>query len=70
MKSVIDKSSDKSIDWEVDSAALADWNVGRSPEPRCLAVLKENGLTADHIGRKVYFVDLFGFFSKLNYSCY
>jgi low molecular weight phosphotyrosine protein phosphatase len=61
MKSVIAKSNDHSIDWEVDSAALADWNVGRSPEPRCLAVLKENGLTSEHIGRKVTTEDFYKF---------
>lgn len=41
------------LNWYVDSAALADWNVGYSPEPRCIAVLGENGLTSDHIARQV-----------------
>uniref|UniRef100_A0A023EH40 Low molecular weight phosphotyrosine protein phosphatase n=1 Tax=Aedes albopictus TaxID=7160 RepID=A0A023EH40_AEDAL len=40
-------------DWTVDSAALADWNVGRSPEERCLAVLRENGLDSEHVGRQI-----------------
>lgn len=44
---------DKSLDWVVDSAGIANWNVGRSPEPRCLFVLHENGLTSNHIGRQV-----------------
>jgi low molecular weight phosphotyrosine protein phosphatase len=61
MKSVIAKSENESVDWEVDSAALADWNVGRSPEPRCLAVLRENGLTLDHVGRKITTEDFFTF---------
>uniref|UniRef100_A0A8D8KQG5 Low molecular weight phosphotyrosine protein phosphatase n=1 Tax=Culex pipiens TaxID=7175 RepID=A0A8D8KQG5_CULPI len=41
------------LDWTVDSAAIATWNVGRSPEPRCLAVLRENGLDSDHVGRQI-----------------
>uniref|UniRef100_A0A182T701 acid phosphatase n=1 Tax=Anopheles maculatus TaxID=74869 RepID=A0A182T701_9DIPT len=40
-------------DWHVDSAALREWNVGRRPEDRALAVLAENGLTSDHIGRLI-----------------
>lgn len=43
----------ENLDWTVDSAALADWNVGRSPEERCLAVLRENGLDLEHIGRQI-----------------
>ncbi|XP_320059.5 low molecular weight phosphotyrosine protein phosphatase 1 isoform X2 [Anopheles gambiae] len=40
-------------DWYVDSAALREWNVGRGPEERALAVLAEHGLTSDHIGRLI-----------------
>ncbi|XP_062540189.1 low molecular weight phosphotyrosine protein phosphatase-like [Armigeres subalbatus] len=43
----------ENLDWTVDSAALADWNVGRQPEPRCLAVLHENGLHSEHVGRQI-----------------
>lgn len=43
----------ENLDWMVDSAALADWNVGRSPEERCLTVLRENGLDSNHIGRQI-----------------
>ncbi|XP_055544129.1 low molecular weight phosphotyrosine protein phosphatase 1-like [Wyeomyia smithii] len=41
------------LDWVVDSAAIADWNVGYSPEDRCLAVLRENGLDSCHVGRQI-----------------
>lgn len=41
------------LNWKIDSAALREWNVGRSPEPRCIKVLAENNLTSDHIGRQV-----------------
>lgn len=45
--------ANEKIQWTIDSAALANWNVGRSPEPRCLAVLKENEISTNHIGRQV-----------------
>ncbi|XP_053676110.1 low molecular weight phosphotyrosine protein phosphatase 1-like [Anopheles nili] len=40
-------------DWHIDSAALREWNVGRRPEERALAVLAENGLSSDHVGRQI-----------------
>lgn len=49
------------IDYEIDSAALADWNVGRSPEPRCIKILGENGLESDHITRQITDEDFFYF---------
>lgn len=39
--------------WLIDSAALADWNVGRLPEPRAVQVLAAHGLHSDHIARQV-----------------
>lgn len=39
--------------WRIESAGLADWNVGRPPEPRALQVLAFYGYTSDHIGRKM-----------------
>lgn len=41
------------LNWTIDSAALETWNVGRPPEPRCLLVLAENGMTSYHIGRQI-----------------
>ncbi|XP_055618272.1 low molecular weight phosphotyrosine protein phosphatase 1-like [Toxorhynchites rutilus septentrionalis] len=48
-----DMLAKENLDWEVDSAAIASWNVGYPPEPRCLEVLHENGLDSDHIGRQI-----------------
>ncbi|XP_078047971.1 low molecular weight phosphotyrosine protein phosphatase 1-like isoform X2 [Augochlora pura] len=31
--------------WEVDSAALLQYHVGKSPEPRAMSTLKKNGIT-------------------------
>lgn len=50
MKSIL---AGKNLNWYVDSAAIADWNVGYSPEPRCIEVLGENGLISSHITRQV-----------------
>uniref|UniRef100_A0A182NU48 Phosphotyrosine protein phosphatase I domain-containing protein n=1 Tax=Anopheles dirus TaxID=7168 RepID=A0A182NU48_9DIPT len=40
-------------DWQIDSAALREWNVGRLPEPRALTILAEHGLTSDHVTRLI-----------------
>uniref|UniRef100_A0A182Q6B4 Phosphotyrosine protein phosphatase I domain-containing protein n=1 Tax=Anopheles farauti TaxID=69004 RepID=A0A182Q6B4_9DIPT len=40
-------------DWQIDSAALREWNVGRLPEPRAITILAENGLTSDHVTRLI-----------------
>lgn len=53
--------------WYIDSAAIADWNIGRSPEPRCIKVLGENGLTSNHITRQVYAVYIFSFYRSITY---
>lgn len=39
------------VDWHVDSAALESWNIGRTPEKRCLKVLADNNLTSKHKAR-------------------
>ena len=55
------KSLSDNEKWYVDSAALADWNVGRSPESRCIKTLGENGLTSDHITRQITYDDFYKF---------
>lgn len=42
-----------SLYWEVDSAALRTWNIGRRPHKHCLKVLREHGLRSDHFCRLV-----------------
>lgn len=49
----VDDEADEERKWLIDSAGLADWNVGRSPEPRAIRVLAANGLHSDHITRQV-----------------
>lgn len=42
-----------SLYWEVDSAALRNWNIGRRPHKYCLRVLHEHGLRSKHFCRLV-----------------
>lgn len=47
--------------WTVDSAAIANWNVGYPPEDRCLEVLKQNNVTTTHLGRQICLNDFYTF---------
>ncbi|XP_001358860.2 low molecular weight phosphotyrosine protein phosphatase [Drosophila pseudoobscura] len=49
MQSLMVKTS---IYWEVDSAGLRSWNIGRRPHARCLRTLREHGLRSDHFCRQ------------------
>lgn len=53
LKDMLHRNEYQHLNWTVDSAGVANWNVGRPPEPRCLQVLNENELTSNHIGRQV-----------------
>ncbi|XP_066591116.1 low molecular weight phosphotyrosine protein phosphatase-like [Prorops nasuta] len=49
-------------DWDVDSAAVLDYHVGNSPEPRAQAVLINKGITDyNHKARKITEVDFYTF---------
>ncbi|KAK3612494.1 hypothetical protein CHS0354_024464 [Potamilus streckersoni] len=46
--------SGKLSEWKVDSAAIADWNVGKTPDDRTMQILKKNGIRDyQHIARQV-----------------
>uniref|UniRef100_A0A1Q3FSA8 Low molecular weight phosphotyrosine protein phosphatase n=1 Tax=Culex tarsalis TaxID=7177 RepID=A0A1Q3FSA8_CULTA len=49
------------LDWTVDSAATADWNVGGLPNARSLEVLRGNGLKSRHISRQIRPEDFYEF---------
>lgn len=53
LKHLITQIPGRKLDWLIDSAAIADWNVGLPPEPRCITVLEEHGLGSEHIARQV-----------------
>lgn len=48
----------KGHEWEVDSAAIADWNVGYPPSQRAVDTMKKYGIRYNGVGRQVI---------KLNY---
>ncbi|EDV91351.1 low molecular weight phosphotyrosine protein phosphatase [Drosophila grimshawi] len=50
-----------SLYWEVDSAALRTWNIGRRPNAQCLRVLREHGLRSDHFCRLLSIQDFYYF---------
>lgn len=41
------------LQWMTDSAAVSDWNVGRSPDARALSCLRNHGIETAHIARQV-----------------
>ena len=38
------QSGEFDLDWVVDSAGTAGWNVGQAPDPRSVAIAAENGI--------------------------
>ena len=47
------KKADKENDWRVDSAAIGDWHVGRSPDRRAVTVLSRHDISTKHKARQV-----------------
>ncbi|CAE1268166.1 ACP1 [Acanthosepion pharaonis] len=47
------KENGTSHKWEVDSAAIGDWHIGKQPDKRALKVLKENGIIFRHTVRQI-----------------
>lgn len=48
------KTKNLSDEWLVDSAAVCDYHIGKSPDKRTLAVLKDHGITSyKHTVRQV-----------------
>jgi len=53
------------VQWDIDSAALESWHVGKSPDSRALACLAKHNITTKHRGRQVgtgksFLCDLYG----------
>lgn len=40
-------------DWEIDSAAIGSWHVGRNPDSRALATMKKHHLAYNNKARQV-----------------
>ncbi|PSN43619.1 Low molecular weight phosphotyrosine protein phosphatase [Blattella germanica] len=47
------KQNESIDDWEVDSAALGSWHVGKGPDRRTNKVLKRNGIDYTHKVRQI-----------------
>ncbi|XP_068017462.1 low molecular weight phosphotyrosine protein phosphatase [Melanerpes formicivorus] len=47
--------TDEKLDnkWMTDSAAVSDWNMGRSPDARALSCLRNHGIETAHKARQV-----------------
>lgn len=39
--------------WEVDSAAIGSWHIGKSPDPRARAVLQERNIPYNNKARQI-----------------
>lgn len=50
--------------WEIDSAAIGSWHVGRNPDSRALATMKKHNLAYSNKARQVsspfqsFFIDV------------
>uniref|UniRef100_A0A8I5N8V3 Low molecular weight phosphotyrosine protein phosphatase n=1 Tax=Papio anubis TaxID=9555 RepID=A0A8I5N8V3_PAPAN len=42
-----------SENWVIDSGAVSDWNVGRSPDPRAVSCLRNHGVHTAHKARQI-----------------
>uniref|UniRef100_A0A2I3GMP9 Low molecular weight phosphotyrosine protein phosphatase n=1 Tax=Nomascus leucogenys TaxID=61853 RepID=A0A2I3GMP9_NOMLE len=42
-----------SENWVIDSGAVSDWNVGRSPDPRAVSCLRNHGIHTAHKARQI-----------------
>lgn len=49
--------------WEIDSAAIGSWHVGRSPDSRALATMKKHNLPYNNKARQIHKGD----FKKYDY---
>ncbi|XP_021780157.1 low molecular weight phosphotyrosine protein phosphatase isoform X1 [Papio anubis] len=43
-----------SENWVIDSGAVSDWNVGRSPDPRAVSCLRNHGVHTAHKARQAF----------------
>uniref|UniRef100_A0ABI7VPR5 acid phosphatase n=1 Tax=Felis catus TaxID=9685 RepID=A0ABI7VPR5_FELCA len=54
-----------SDNWVIDSGAVSDWNVGRSPDPRAVSCLRNHGISTAHKARQVF---PYGFFVSSTFA--
>lgn len=47
------KKAGQEADWEIDSAAIGSWHVGRNPEKRAIATMKKHNLAYNNKARQI-----------------
>lgn len=47
------KTAGVADEWEIDSAAIGSWHVGRNPDSRALATMKKHNLAYNNKARQV-----------------
>lgn len=57
------KKAGEESNWEIDSAAIGPWHVGRQPDHRGLATMKKHNLAYDNKARQIKAAD----FKKYDY---
>lgn len=57
------KKANLESDWEIDSAAIGSWHVGRNPDSRALATMKKHNLAYSNKARQIKTPD----FKKFDY---
>lgn len=57
------KNADQASQWEIDSAAIGSWHVGRSPDERALDTMKKHNLPYSNKARRIHKDD----FKKFDY---
>ncbi|XP_070564916.1 low molecular weight phosphotyrosine protein phosphatase-like [Ptychodera flava] len=55
------KDKGLSDQWNVDSAGLSDWHVGKLPDNRGRTVMKTHNIKTEHIGRQITEEDYLNF---------
>uniref|UniRef100_A0A670IY40 protein-tyrosine-phosphatase n=1 Tax=Podarcis muralis TaxID=64176 RepID=A0A670IY40_PODMU len=49
----IDSAATSTYEWVIDSGAVSDWNVGRSPDARALSCLRNHDIQTGHKAQQV-----------------
>lgn len=57
------KKAGEQANWEIDSAAIGSWHVGRDPDHRALATMKKHNLAYSNKARQIKTAD----FKEFNY---
>lgn len=64
------KTNNVESNWEVDSAAIGAWHVGKSPDSRAVATMKTHDLPYSNKARQVKFLTFFFVFWIYFFSIY